>query len=141
MVKWMLRPLISALFPCALAVPVARVEDGSAAWLRYPKVEDAATLAAYRAEVTGIVVKGDSPTLASAREELRRGLSGLLGESVPTAVRVTRDGAVLVEVAGDAGIEPEGFRIAPHTVSGCRVTRITGGSDAGAPYGAFALGI
>jgi hypothetical protein len=63
---------VYAVALCALALP-ARAEDGPAAWLRYPKVEAAATLAAYREHATEIVVRGNSPVLASAREELRRG--------------------------------------------------------------------
>lgn len=122
---------------CASAGPAARAEDGAAAWLRYPKVGDAATLAAYRADVNEIVVRGDSPVLASAREELRRGLSGLLGRDVPARDRVTRDGAVVVDV--DKRLAPEAFSLAPDTLAGRRALHITGGSDAGALYGAFAL--
>jgi len=73
-----------------LAAPAAaRAEDGYELWLRYVLVSDATRLAQYRAAVTGIVVAGDSSTARAARDELARGLRGLLGSEIP----VVRDGA------------------------------------------------
>src|SRR5437870_13908177 len=61
------------------------VEAGYDLWLRYRPVADAARLAEYRATITQLVVTSDSATLRAARDELARGLRGLLGRDVPVA--------------------------------------------------------
>src|SRR5262245_29579557 len=67
-----------------LALPgMARGENGYDLGLRYPQVSNAARLAEYRAAVAGVLVAGDSPTIRAARDELTRGLRGLLGRDVP----------------------------------------------------------
>ena len=72
---------------CALVVSgLAQAEDGYDLWLRYHPLEKAA-LAHYRPLATSVVVPGQSPTANAARDEIVRGLSGLLGrpEKVDTA--------------------------------------------------------
>src|SRR3712207_6094553 len=95
----------------AIAAPAAQAQteatyNGSAMWLRYCAVSDPTLLGQYRAAINGVIVEGaganksyrytlnlrmetgaterlaDS-TLEAARDELVRGLSGLLDESVP----------------------------------------------------------
>src|SRR6516225_2010931 len=61
---------------------VARAEDGYDLWLRYRPVEKE-WIAPYRAAATNIVVAGASPTITAARDELERGLAGMLGRDVP----------------------------------------------------------
>ncbi len=78
------------------AAPALRADDGYGLWLRYRPVSDAARLAEYRAALSQLVVEGDSPTLRAARDELARGLSGLLGREVAAGRRAGGDGAVIV---------------------------------------------
>src|SRR3954468_66124 len=54
-------------------------EDGYDLWLRYPLIDNAERLAEYRTAIQRIVFPADSPTLIAARDELLRGLRGLLG--------------------------------------------------------------
>src|SRR5437870_13154670 len=68
------------------------VEDGYDLWLRYRPVADAARLAEYRATITQLVVASDRATLRAERDELVRGVRGLLGRDVPGARSVTQDG-------------------------------------------------
>src|SRR4051794_32309236 len=77
------------------AAPLS-AEDGYDLWLRYVKVADAARLAAYRVAVTQLVVAGDSPTMNATRDELTRGLRGLLGVDIAVANAPSRDGVVIV---------------------------------------------
>ncbi|MEA9590042.1 alpha-glucuronidase family glycosyl hydrolase [Xanthomonas sp. WHRI 10064A] len=130
----------------AVLLPAAPVqaEDGYELWLRYQTVRDAAQL---QASARTLVVAGDSPTLHAARDELARGVQGLLGHAVQSAATVTADGALLLGAAnapqiaalqlktGDLG--REGYLIQTVRVDGHRATAIVGGSDVGALYGAF----
>ena len=89
-----------AIFLVLLAAPWLRAEDGYELWLRYRPVSDTALLEHYRSFISELLVAGSTPTLEAAREELTRGLRGLLGVEVPFVREVTRDGVL---VAGTPG--------------------------------------
>jgi alpha-glucuronidase len=72
------------LFMVAACLPV-RSEDGYELWLRYRKVEDASTLAQYRAAIPKAFVPGKSPTAEIIRSELRRALPAILDRPVPVS--------------------------------------------------------
>jgi alpha-glucuronidase len=124
-------------------------EDGYDLWLRYRPVADAARLAEYRGAFTSIVVEGNSPTLSAVREEITRGLTGLLGAAPPSVSTVAAGVLILgtpqsspivaslqlpLASAGD-----EGFLIRSTTINGKRATVVAANSEAGVLYGAFAL--
>jgi alpha-glucuronidase len=137
-----------------LAAPAAWAEDGYELWLRYQPVADARLQAAYRAAITSVVVAGDSPTAGATREELTRGLGGLLGTTLPVGrgapLRDVPDGALVagtpvgspliaslglgldLEQVGD-----EGFLVRSTRVDGRRLTVIAANTDIGVLYGAF----
>ena len=73
-------------------------EDGYDLWLRYRLVTDATRLAEYRAVARVVVGLGpeESPTLAAARAELERGLSGLLGAAPATRRGAVEDGSIVL---------------------------------------------
>src|SRR5690242_3968092 len=70
-------PVLICMIVLAWAKP-ACAEDGYDLWLRYPPVESQ-WKNAYRHSVNRMVMTAKSPTLIAARDELQRGLSGLLG--------------------------------------------------------------
>ncbi|APP75816.1 alpha-glucuronidase [Xanthomonas vesicatoria ATCC 35937] len=125
------------------AAPV-HAEDGYELWLRYQKVRDAEPL---RANAQTLVIASDSPTLHAARDELTRGVQGLLGYALHSAATVTADGAILLGAASAPQITAlqlktddlgrEGYLIQTVRVDGHRATAIVGGSDVGALYGVF----
>lgn len=126
-----------------------RAEDGYDLWLRYRLVE-AAQAQGYRALATELVAEGGSPTLAVARAELARGLSGLLGAEPPAAPTVSRDGAIVLGTPASskavAGLKlplerlgPDGYLIRSVTLGGRRATVIAANSDVGVLYGTFDL--
>ena len=86
----------------ALASLPAAAEDGYELWLRYRPLADAAAQG-QRARFAQLVAPASTPTQRAARDELLRGLGGLLGARVqsrlpaPVARRVT--GGLLVVVA------------------------------------------
>jgi alpha-glucuronidase len=128
-----------------LAAP-AQAEDGYDLWLRYRPME-AAAQAQYRPLATGIVSEGASPSLNAAKDELVRGLSGLLNR--PVGAGTVADGAVVIGTPASsplvAGLKlplnalgREGYLIRSVALSGHAVTVIAGNSDIGVLYGSFA---
>jgi len=142
------RQITSLLALLLFAAAIVSAEDGYRLWLRYDQVP-APTLAAYRSRITSVIVEGRSPTAEIIKNELRNGLNGLLGTSVPLAEKVESDGAILVATSNSSlitgakwkqqlkALGPEGFRIATLTVAGHQVTVIGSQSEVGALYGVF----
>ena len=130
----------------------ARADDGYELWLRYRLVSNATLRAEYQRAMSQLVVEGDSPTLTAARDELVRGLTGLLGRPLNPAPRVDHDGTIVVGTrAGSPTIAalpyaaelsrlgPNGFIIRRAVVHGVRVLVVAANDDVGALYGSFAL--
>ena len=121
------------------------MEDGHDLWLRYVKVQDPDLLTQYLEHLTQIVVTGNNPTTNLTREELQRGLSGLLGKEVPIANSVTSDGTVLVSVLDDyslkemATVKGDGYILLTKKINGKTTTVIGAKTTLGALYGAFGL--
>jgi alpha-glucuronidase len=147
--------LAPVVLACALVGGVsstARGEDGYELWLRYRPVTDAVRLAEYRVAIRRLVVEGDSsPSLRVAREELVRGLTGLLGRPLDVSPTVANGTLVIgtpassrmiaslpiaaaLRAAGD-----EGFVIRAVTSNGHRVLVVAANRDIGVLYGAFHL--
>lgn len=123
----------------------AWAEDGYDLWLRYRPLPEMQRKAA---TVSAIAVLRDSPTLRVAAEELARGFSGLSGHTVGRRDTIAADSVVLAtaqapDVAALAlpttGLNDEGYLIRPVTLGGRRVVLVTGKTDHGVLYGAFAL--
>lgn len=128
----------------------APVEDGYELWLRYRPVSSATRLAEYRNAVTQIVIADTTPSLVAAREELVRGLEGLLGTVIPVVRVATRNGALIVAAPGTspaagsaatraalAKVGTEGFVIRSERVHGRSAVIIAANSDIGALRGTF----
>ena len=152
------RYLLGALL---MLVPAcARAEDGYDLWLRYRPVTDSTRLAEYRALFSRIILPGESATLRVAREELARGLRGLLGSAV-TIESTSGSGAIIAGTPatspyiGRMGLSreldeagPEGFvirRILVRASSGTLASSemqylvVAANSDVGVLYGVFHL--
>ena len=87
-----------ALAWIACAAP-AGAESGYEAWLRYPRIANAATLAQYDAVPSEIVLLGSSPVLQSSRDELARGLGSMLGRTFKTGTALGATDAIVVGTA------------------------------------------
>lgn len=136
--------LVCLLF-AAFSLP-SFAEDGYDLWLRYRPVDTASYPSLGLGERA--VVGGGSPTLNAARDELRRGLTGLLGRPVSSAAAVAHPGDVVLGTPRslpllatlDLGLDSagdEGFVIRSREVSGHPVVIIAANSDIGVLYGAF----
>ena len=139
---------LALLWIAALARP-AFAEDGYDLWLRYQALA-AAQVSAYRAQATEIVLDAGTPSLAAARTELLRGLTGLLGAPPAVRDRATTDGAIVAGTPASSpaiarlnldlgNLGPEGFLIRSLRVDGHAATVIAANTDIGVLYGAFRL--
>jgi len=129
-----MRRLIAAVvFTVTALTTSAHAEDGYDLWLRYKPVETSYA-AQYKPHAMAIV-GGDTPILASAKSELKRGLDGLLAQDTPIVSQPV-DGAIVLQT-GDTTQPEDGFRIEAKTVDGHPVTVISARTDQGALYGAF----
>ncbi len=134
----------------AIALPgLAHAEDGYDLWLRYRPVE-AAALSRYQPLANALLPRGTSPTIAAARDELERGLTGLLGKAVPVASDIKGGGTIVFGTpqssplvatlaASLKTLGSEGYLIRSLTAQGHKVTVIAGNSDIGVLHGAFAF--
>ncbi|RDC62280.1 Alpha-glucuronidase [Adhaeribacter pallidiroseus] len=136
------------LFTTILSLPVI-ADDGYRLWQRYDFVQDQAKRQAYLANLTGLVIEGNSPTLTVARQELVTGLAGLLGKPLrltslntagvlilgtPQNTSVIKNLNLAVKLTA---LGPEGFLILSAQVQGKKATVITANSDVGVLYGTF----
>ncbi|MCC4596497.1 alpha-glucuronidase [Xanthomonas campestris pv. phormiicola] len=140
--------LRSACLWLAFLVPiaVAQAEDGYDLWLRYQPLAEAQA-APWRAAATQLVADADTPMQRAARDELRRGLGGLLGAEPPLAATADRAGAIVLGTPATPaiarlrldtrGLGEEGYLIRSVVVDGRSVTAIVGGGERGALYAAF----
>lgn len=145
-----MHPLRKILLVCLLLMggaTVARAESGYDLWLRYLPVE-ASSRAPYLAHARALVGGTPSPTLDAARDELVRGLSGLLARPQQSAATVSGGALVYGTPASSPVIArlnldltaagAEGYVIRSVTVDGQPATVIAANSDKGVLYGAFA---
>lgn len=122
-----------------LAAGQACAEDGYALWLRHAPL-DGEALADLRAEAPFVperVWEDDSPTLAIAEDELRRGLAQLQGIGRPQAGEGKRP--IIFQCSAAKGDGAGGFRIAPQRFEGGAATFITARDHLGCLYGVYAL--
>jgi alpha-glucuronidase len=144
------RAAVRALFCLAVALlpaAPAAAEDGYDLWLRYVPVQ-AALADGYGAHATELAIAADTPTARATRDELQRGLRGLLGQAPPAGVRATRAGALLVGTPASSpqvkalgldlsGLGEAGYLLRSVRIDGRPATVVAANSDLGALYGAF----
>ena len=121
-------------------------DDGYRLWLKYDQIQDAVKRQAYAQSIQFIAVDGNSPVLKAAAEELQTGLRGLLGKSVPVRTKPgNQTGGILLTITATPRAETSGVDGQPLNQEGYRITTernqitISGKTDAGVLYGAFAL--
>jgi alpha-glucuronidase len=141
-----LRTALGWLALLVAAQPVL-AEDGYELWLRYRPLP-AEQRAVYAPATTQLVMAAPSPTLVAAKDELTRGLAGLLSQAPALADRVSSAGALLVGTPGsqaqlaglDLGLQslaPQGYVIRRQRVEGQPVIVIAANDDIGVLYGVF----
>jgi alpha-glucuronidase len=132
--------------------PLISADDGYKLWMSYKKLDDTAMSNEYRQAFSSIVIEGDSETLGIVREELKKGLDGLLGVELPVHKTLSKNAALVIgtpsqseiirklNLSGElATLGREGFLIRSMEIQGVPVIIITANEDAGLLYGSFHL--
>lgn len=120
--------MIRFLCPFLLCAAL-HAETGHDAWLRYtPHANVPQTF----------MVGARSPVMNSVRDEWARAVRGMSGQAA-RVVTTPQDGTVEFTIRTDAGLAPDEYSLKTETVSGKRVTVVTGSTDRGVLYGMFAL--
>ncbi|MEP7247742.1 MAG: alpha-glucuronidase family glycosyl hydrolase, partial [Gammaproteobacteria bacterium] len=122
-------------------------EDGYDLWLRYVPLQEQLR-ASYQSRTLEIVSGEESPTLRAARNELARGLTGLLGKAPPVANSVTQNGAIVLGTPKSSrqigalrldlsSAGTEGYVIRTVSIDGHSAIAVAANNDAGVLYGVF----
>ncbi|MET0289567.1 MAG: alpha-glucuronidase family glycosyl hydrolase [Pseudoxanthomonas sp.] len=133
----------------AMMVQPAVAEDGYDLWLRYHPLP-AAQQQTYAARARSVLAPGQTPTQRAAREELLRGLTGLLARVPDQADGVRVDGAIVIGTPASspqiaalklplAGLGREGYLIRSVRIDGHAATVVAARDDVGTLYGVFHL--
>ncbi len=130
----------------------AGAETGYDAWLRYPAIEDSAILQQYDTLPAAVVTYGDSVVLQAARQELLRGIQGMIGRTERIESRLPRENAIILgtlpairqanpslTLTPGAEIGEDGYWLKSIASGGFRYLVITAPNDRGVLYGTFAL--
>jgi alpha-glucuronidase len=125
-------------------------EDGYNLWLRYYQVKDTQELDNYRNNISQVVVFGNTATMLAAKEELKTGLTGLLGTDIEFTDKMSKPGALLVGTPQNSDIisglivndqlktiGKEGFIIKSTQTDNNKVIVVAGNTEIGALYGVF----
>src|SRR5690349_24986610 len=85
---------VSGLVVWLAGAAVLGAEDGSSAWLRYAALDEAAARS-YRQGPAAITAAGNAPAVESARQELIRGIRGMLARTLRIEPPLPADSAIL----------------------------------------------
>jgi alpha-glucuronidase len=150
--KYLLKNILLVLCIVVSVCPVASADDGYGLWMSYRKLDDATTLKEYRQVFSSIVIEGQSETLRIVREEVKKGLDGLLGADLPICSTLTTGGALVIGTPTQsqliqkldlsnklATLGREGFLIKSIKINGIPTVVIAANEDIGLLYGSFHL--
>ncbi len=125
-------------------------EDGYRLWLRYDSITDPEVLVQYNKLIRGLIVEGNSPALKASARELKIGLDGLLGRSIPKLGNVKKHGAIIAgtpessKIIGSLDLNEklkklgdEGYLIINAKCKRKKIIVIAANSDQGVLYGTF----
>jgi len=138
----------AALLVLITFCPAARAETGYNAWLRYAALTDVAR-SQYSSLPETVTVLSDSQLLASAQSELVRGVQGMLGRRITPYAGVPNQPTIVLGTLADlnkngaalqapSALNSDGYWLTTGRIHGFPCIVITGLTDRGVLYGAFA---
>ncbi|HEA29604.1 MAG TPA: alpha-glucuronidase, partial [Leeuwenhoekiella sp.] len=130
----------------------AMAANGYDLWLRYAPIQDKAVLKSYQQQLQSVYFPTGSDKLRVTQEELKRGITGMLGQKLQLensfspentliiASAKNLNAAIFAKVETDLkNLGKEGFIIKSTTVKGKNTLIITANTDQGILYGTFKL--
>jgi alpha-glucuronidase len=147
----MRRPACNILIVLLLSVIAVRADDGHRLWLGYKRIKNEALYNAYRHALQQLIFPaGTTGTLAAAKQELQKGLSGMLNLIPVQADKLVDRQTLIIGLQGTSKfpgsnavydelkkIGPEGFLIKSITINGKNCILITANRNNGILYGVF----
>jgi alpha-glucuronidase len=138
-----------AIFATLMLSMMLHAETGREAWLRYAPLNEVAR-AKYASLPTSVVVLGNSVVLQNARQELVRGVRGMVGRTLGEGKVFPQEGAIILgtlDSIHDAiphlypahELGKDGFWLTTANVQGHDCLVVTAANDRGVLYGVFAL--
>jgi alpha-glucuronidase len=133
-----------------LAATTLRAETGYDAWLRYAPL-DVATVRQYQSSVPSVVVvAGNSTVITQARNELTRGMQGMLARTLRVESNLPQENAIVVgtrqqlermapQPSSRGQLEPDGFSLQQVKIGPTTYLIVAGDNERGVLYGVFAL--
>jgi alpha-glucuronidase len=125
-------------------------DDGYRLWLKYDLISNAHVLKEYRESIKELIVEGNSATMKAAEHELKIGLDGLLGSTIPEVSNPDDNGVLIVGTYKNSSlvnkvdlesklkeVDSEGFVIFNRKINGKDAIIITGNTDVGVLHGVF----
>jgi alpha-glucuronidase len=133
----------------ALAATSLHAETGREGWLRYARLDQPEQVK-YSALPASVVALGNSEVVHTAQEELVRGVHGMLGRTMREDKELPAENAIVLgtldsihqsvpNLSAPNDLGDDGFWLTTAKVKGHEVLVITGKSDRGVLYGAFAF--
>ncbi len=135
-----------------LALWVGRVygETGQDAWLRYQKVDPTTATERYAQFPAVVVSLSETPVIDSARDELIRGVRGMLEQTLRSETALPKERAIVLGTFDEVKkafpaldklppLSKDGFWLRSLEVDGVAYLLVTSPSDRGVLYGTFAL--
>lgn len=132
------------------AAGAVQAETGRHAWLRYAEIEGPA-LRQYRETIPAVVsTLNQSPIVANARQEMIRGIRGMLGRTLRGESGIPTESAIVLgaeadvrsafpEWRTDGALAPDGYSLKTIQRGDLRYTIVSAQNDRGVLYGAFHL--
>ena len=147
--SWRLQIFAITVFLLGAGTQSLHAETSQAAWLRYARLDPAAS-AKYSSIPRLVLRVGDSTVLASAEQELTRGLGAMLGgefrtttalNNGPVILMGTLDsvGTVIKDMISPLNLAGDGYWLAEANLGRSQCFIITSRNDRGVLYGVFAF--
>ena len=125
-------------------------EDGYELWLRYPRINDSVKLEKYNSQVYGLLYTGNSKTVLAAKEEMIKGLSGLLDKKLIEVNEIKNDEIIVAGTPTNSSLiadlkitdildkcGEEGYCILTKEIKSKQCIVISANTDIGILYGTF----
>jgi alpha-glucuronidase len=123
----------------------AKADDNYRLWLKYDRLDY--KIAKQYLDFNSVFIGGNSATLHASKDEIIRGLVGLLGKKLVSS-NILANGSIALIKSSDlqkyklkavVPTDPEGFVILSQTLAGKKITLISSKTDVGILYGTYAF--